>query len=143
MMKEAGGIAHLLNVLGVDLHVLHRRGAAQLDRPLVELSCAAPARGHARALGIHVPELADGAGVILSRGLLEPWPCLLEVHSHTVALVVHHADLMLALSVTPLRSHLVRRHRPRVIDRHAFAPEEEVGDGRSCSDVALPSGACR
>ena len=61
MMEEAGGLAHLLNVLGEDLHALHRRGAAILDRPLVELSCAAVARGHALAHVIHRPELADGA----------------------------------------------------------------------------------
>ena len=77
-MKEAGGLAHRLNVLGEVLHVLHRLSAcAQLDRPLVELSCAAPARGHALSVHVQPPERADGVGMILSRGLLEPCPCLL------------------------------------------------------------------
>ena len=86
---------------------------------------------------MHRPELADGGGIILSRGLLEPWPCLLEVHGDTLAKVVHAAHLMLAQSVTRLGSDLVRRHRPRVVDCHAFAPEVDVADGRSGEDVAL------
>ena len=75
--------------------------------------------------------------MILSRGLLEPWPCLLVVHSDTVAKVVHVTDLRLAFSVTPFGTDLVRRHRPRVVDRHAFAPEVDGADGLSCKDVAL------
>ena len=47
--------------------------------------------------------------MILSRGLLDPWPCLLLVHGDTEAPAVHHADLMLAPSVTRLGSGLVRR----------------------------------
>ena len=49
----------------------------------------------------------------------------------------HVAELILAQSVTRLGSDLVRRHRPRVVDGHAFAPEVDVADGRSCEDVAL------
>ena len=61
-----------LNVLGDDLLGFHRLRIAQLDRPLVELPCAAPARGHTLSVGVHRPELAEGGGVILSRGLLDP-----------------------------------------------------------------------
>ena len=91
---------------------------------------------------MHHPELADGVGLILSRGLLEPWPSLLIVHGDTFALEVHDADLKLARSVTRLGSDLVRRHRPRVVDRHAFAPVVRVADGRSCEDVALEGERC-
>ena len=133
---------YIYDVLGDDLHVLHRLGAAQLDRPLAELSCAAVARGHALTLEIHHPELADGLGMILSRGLLDPWPCLLIVHGNTLAHVVHVADLMLAHSVTRLGSDLVRSHRQREVDRHALAPGVHVADGLSCEDVALEGERC-
>ena len=93
--------SYMCDVLGEALHVLHRhRGVSQLDRPLVVLSCAAVARGHAVTVEIHHPELADGGGMILSRSLLDPWPCLLIVHGDTAAIVVHEADLPLAQSVT-------------------------------------------
>ena len=78
--------------------------------------------------------------MILSRGLLPPCQCLLEVDGDILALVVHHADLILAQSVTRLGSDLVRRHRPRVVDRHAFAPVVDVADGLSGEDVALEGG---
>ena len=130
-----------LNAPGEDLHVLHRVGTAQLDRPLVMLSCAAPARGHALSVAVHHPERADGGGIILSRGLLEPRQRLLVVHIDTLAIVVHGADLILAHHVTPLATDLVRRHRPRVVDRHALAPEVGGADGQSGFDVAL-QGAC-
>ena len=117
---------------GEALHVRHGTVVAQLDSPLVELSCAAPARGHALTLEIHHPELADGVGIILSRSLLEPWPCMLPIHSDTAAVAVHERYLPLAQSVTPLRTDLIRRQRPWVVLRHAFAPVVDVGDGLSC-----------
>ena len=79
----------------------------------------------------------------MSRGLLDSCPCLLIVHGDTAALAVHAADLKLAQSVTRLGSDLKRRHRPRVVDRHAFAPVVDVTDGTSCPDVALEGGAAR
>jgi len=111
-----------LNVPGEELHVLHRVGITQLDRPLVVLSCAAPARGHAFSVAVHPPELADGVRIILSRGLLDPRQRLLVVHVDTPARVVHGANLVLAHRVTPLATDLERRHRPRVVDHHALAP---------------------
>ena len=111
-----------MNGLGEGLHVLHRLGIAQLDRPLPVLACAAPARGHALSVGVHNPKLGDGGGIILSRGLLDPRQPLLVVHIDTVAVVVHEAELVLAESVTPLGTDLVRRHRSRVVDSHALAP---------------------
>ena len=74
---------------------------------------------------------------MLSRGFLAPWPCLLVVHGDTPAVAVHGADLMLGRSPACLASDLARRHRPRVVDRHAFAPDVHVADGLSCEDVAL------
>ena len=134
---------YICDASGEGLHVLHRHRVAQLDRPLVELSCAAPARGHALTLVIHRPELANGVGKLWSRGLLEPWPCLLEVHGDTAPpLEVYGADLALAQSLTRLGSDLVRRHRPRMVDRHAFAPVVRVADGLSCEDVALEGEGC-
>ena len=127
-----------LNVLSEDLHVLHRLGMAQLDRPLVVLSCAAVTRGHAFSVAVHRPELANGAGIILSRGLLDPRQRLLEVHVDTAAKVVHHADLVLEHRATPLGTDLGRRHRPRVVDRHALAPEVDEAEARSRFGVALP-----
>ena len=127
---------YLLNDLGDLLHALHRPGAAQLDRPLVVLSCAAAARGHASSGDVHFPKHADGIGIILSRGPLEPWQRLLVVHIDTDALVVHAPELILAPSVTRLSTDLVRCHRPRDVDCHALTPEE-VANGRRCSDVAL------
>ena len=50
---------------------------------------------------VHRPELGDGFGMILSRGLLGPWQRLLVVHIDTVAKVVHVADLILAPRFTP------------------------------------------
>ena len=76
---------YLLNGLGEGLYVLHRLGAAQLDRPRVVLSCAAQARGHTLSVGVHCTERVDGEEVILSRGLLEPCPRLLVVHTDTFA----------------------------------------------------------
>ena len=139
MTKEAGGIhvAHVLNAPGEVLHVDHRLGVAQLDRPLVELSCAAEARGHALSARVQRPEHAGGFRIILSRGPLEPYPCLLAVHSDAAALAVHEPDLILAQSVTRLATHLVRRHRPRVIDRHALAPVVDASQMRSGLEVAL------
>ena len=143
MRMDLGGVRwlsaprYICDALYEVLHVLHRLGVAQLDRPLPELSCAAPARGHAVTLEVHHPELADGVGIILSRGLLEPCPSLLVVHGDTAAIAVHEAKLMLALSVTRLGTDLVRRHRPWVVDRHAFAPVVHVADGPSCEGVAL------
>ena len=101
------------------------------------LPCVAPARGRAPSVGVHSPELADSVGLILSRGLLDPRQCLLVVHVHTLALAVHGADLPLARNFTPLTD-LVRRHRPRVVDRHALAPEVGGADTQSRFDVALP-----
>ena len=131
------GSCYLLNGLGEGLHFLRRLGAAQLDRPLVVLSCAAPARGHALSVVVHPTELADGCGIILRRGLLDPWQRLRVVHIHTAALVVHGADLMLAHSVTPLGTDLVRRHRSRVVDRHALAPVVDAANKLGCFNVAL------
>ena len=128
---------YILNGLGEGLHGLHRLGAAQLDRPLGVLSCAAPARGHALSDIVHHTELADGGGLILRRGLLDPWQRLRVVHIHTDAIAVHVADLPLAASVTPLGTDLVRRHRPRVVDRHALAPVVDAANERGCVDVAL------
>ena len=128
---------YICDVPGESLHVFHRLGVAERDRPLEELSCAAEARGHALTLEIHQPELAEGVGIILSRDLLEPWPCLLEVHGDTFAIAVHHADLPLAQSVTRLGSDLVPRHRLQVVDRHALAPVAHIADALSSEDVAL------
>ena len=126
---------YLLDGIGEALHVLHRLGVAQLDRPLEVLSCAAEARGHALSLEVHHSEQTDGDGRILSRGLLEPCPRLLVVH--IVAIVVHHADHILAISVTPLGTDLERRHRSRVIDRHALAPDVDAANEPGRFDVAL------
>ena len=71
---------YILNGLGEGLHILHRVGAAQLDRPLEVLSCVAIARGHALSGSIHRTELADSVEMILRRGLLDPWPRLRVVH---------------------------------------------------------------
>ena len=101
---------------------------AQLDRPLVVLSCAAPARGYALSRVVHHTELADGGGLILRRGLLDPWQRLRVVHIHTEAIVEHGADLVLAKSVTILGTDLVRRHRTPVVDRRALAPEEDIAN---------------
>jgi hypothetical protein len=128
---------YILNGLGESLHILHRLGVAQLDRPLVVLSCATPAQGHALSLLVHHTELVDGAGLILRRGLLDPWQRLRVVHIHTKALVVHDADLPLAVSLTPLGSDHVRRHRSRLVDRHALAPEVDAANDIGCSNVAL------
>ena len=117
-----------LNGPGEGLHVLRRLGIAQLDRPLVVLSCAAVTRGHAFSVAVHRPELGDGFGMILSRGLLDPRQRLLVVHVDTQAKEVHYADLVLARSVTPLGTDLGRRHRPRVVDRHALAPVVDEAD---------------
>ncbi len=46
------GSCYHLNSLGEFLHILHRLAAAQLDRPLDVLSCAAPARGYIRDVGV-------------------------------------------------------------------------------------------
>jgi len=126
-----------LNGPGEGLHIHHRRGVAQLDRPRVVLSSAAVARGHALSLVVHHTELADGVGLILRRGLLDPWQRLRVVHIHTVAIVVHGADLVLAESVNPLSTDLVRRHRSREVDRHALPPEVDVANEHGCIDVAL------
>ena len=132
-MRWLSATRYICDALGEGLYVLHRLGLPQLDRSLVELSCAAPARGHAFAVEVHSSELADGVVIILSRGLLDPCPCLLVGHSDAVALVVHQADLPLAQSsVTPLGTDLVRRHRSRVVDRHALAPVVDAADGQSC-----------
>ena len=145
MMKGPKVIAslarYLSNVAGKDLHVLHRHGVAQLDRPLVVLSCAAPARGHALSLVVHRTERADGAGMILRRGLLDPWQRLRVVRIHTEAIVVHGAELPLAVSVTPLGSDLVRRHRSRLVDRHTLAPVVDAANEPDCLNVALVRGA--
>ena len=122
------------------LHILHRHGAAQLDRPLVVLSCAAPARGHALSVAVHVPELADGVGLILRCGLPKPWQRLLVVHLDAEAIVVHVADRVLAISVTPLRTDLVRRHRSRVVDRRTLPPEVDFTNDPGCFNVALSRG---
>ena len=128
---------YILNGLGEVLHVRHRLGVAQLDRPLVVLSCAAPARGYALSILVHHTERADGVGMILRRGLLDPCPRLLVVHIHTVALVVHEADLLLARSITPLGTDLIRRHRSRVVDRHTQAPVVDATNELGCHKVAL------
>ena len=98
---------------------------------------AAPARRHTASVTVHRPELTDGPGMSLGRGPLDPWQCLLVVHSDAAALAVHHADLILAQSVTPLATDLIRRHRPRVIPRHALAPEVDASQMRSGLDVTL------
>ena len=131
---------YLLNAPGEVLHVLHRIGVAQLDRPLPVLSCAAPAWGHTLSGEVHETEPAGGVGIILRRGLLEPCPRLLVVHIDTMAIVVHHADHILAHSVTPLGTDLERRHRLRVVDRHAVPPEVGHANERGCTKVALVRG---
>ena len=129
---------YLLNGLGEVLHVLHRRVIAQLYRPLEILSCAAPARGHAISAAVQHTERADGFGKFLRRGLLDPWQRLRVVLIHTAAFAVHVADLVLAPSVTPLGTvDLVRRHRSRVVDRHALAPEVDGANERGRFDMAL------
>ena len=52
-------------------------------------------------------------------------------------MAVQHADLIVAKSVTPLGTDLVRRHRPRVVDRRALAEVVDATDKLSCFDVAL------
>mmetsp|Transcript_34316 Transcript_34316/g.79329 ORF Transcript_34316/g.79329 Transcript_34316/m.79329 type:complete len:421 (+) Transcript_34316:3-1265(+) len=54
---------YLLNGLVEVLHVLHRPGVAQLDRPLPVLSCAAPARGHALSVEVHHTECPECVGI--------------------------------------------------------------------------------
>ena len=131
------GSCYHLNGLGEFLHILHRLGVAQLDRPLVVLSCAAKARGHAGSVAVHHTERVDGVRMILSRGLLEPCPPLLVVHIHTEALDVDAADLVLAHIVTPLGTDLVRHHRSPVVDRHALAPVVDIANKPCRFDVAL------
>ena len=134
--------SHILDAHGEILHVPHRLGAAQLDRPLVVLLRTAAAQRCAPSVLVHHRELAGRVAPALSRGPLEPRPCLLEVHSDTAAVVVHRADLPLAQSITPLRTDLVRRHRSRVVDRDPFAPVVDGADGPSCFEVALSDGWC-
>ena len=134
------GACYLLSGLGDVPNAFRRLGAAQLDRPLVVLSCAAPARGHALSVGVHHTELADGVGMILRRGLLDPWHRLRVVHIHTAAIVVHEADHMLAHSVTRLGTNLERRHRSQVVDRHAEAPVADHAKLHGCTNVALVRG---
>ena len=134
---DASPARYRLNARGEVLHALHRSGVAQLDRPLVVLSCAAKARGHALSAAVHRTELADGLGLTLRRGLLDPWQRLRVVHIHTAALAVHGANLPLAPNFTPLGTDLVRRHRSRVVDRHALAPEVDGANERGRFDMAL------
>ena len=134
---DASLAPYLLNGLGEVLHVLHRVGVAQPDRPLVVLSCAAKARGHAQSVEVHRTELADGAGLVLRRGLLDPWQRLRVVHIHTDAAAVHVADLPLARNVAPFGTDLVRRHRTRVVDRPALAPVVDAANEPGRFDVAL------
>ena len=74
---------------------------------------------------------------ILRRGLLDPWQRLRVVYIHTLAIVVHEADLPLAHSVTPHATDLVHRHRSRVVDRHALAPDVDAANELGRFDVAL------
>ena len=142
--QEAGDrrrcLRYLLNVLCEDLHGLHRLGVAQLDRPLVVHSCAAPRAGLSLAVVVYVAELVDCLGTILSRGLLEPRLRLLVVHGDALAVAVHAAELVLAAGVAPLGADHVRCHRPRVVDRHALAPEEDAADESRSEDVSLRRG---
>ena len=81
--------------------------------------------------------------MIVSRGLLKPHQRLLVVRRvDPLALVEHGAKLILADCVTPLGADLVRRHRPRVVDRRALAEVVDATDGLSSLDVALREG-CR
>ena len=128
---------YILNGHGEGLHVLYRVEAAQPDRSLEVLPCAAPARGHAVSFEVHPTELADGPIIILRRGLLDPSQRLRVVHIHTEAVVVHAADHPLAQSVTPLGSDFIRRHRSRVVDRHALAPVVDAASELGRFDVAL------
>ena len=134
------GSCYLLNVPGEGPHVLHRQGVAQPDRPLVVLSCAAKARGHAQSVSVHRTELADGLGVILRRGLLDPWQRLRVVYIDTFTIVVHETNLPLAQSVTPLGTDLERRHRSRAVDRHTLARVVDHTKVLGCLDVALARG---
>ena len=134
---DASPARYRLNVPGEVLHVLRRIGVAQPDRPLVVLLCAAKARGRAQSVSVHRTELADGLGVILRRGLLDPWQRPRKVHIHTKAIAVHGADLPLAHSVTSLGTDLVRRHRSQVVDRHALAPDADAANEPGRFDVAL------
>ena len=129
-----------LNGLGEGLHDLRRRRAAQLNRPLVVLSCAPPAQGHTLPREVHKTEPVGGVGLILSRGLLEPCHRLLVVLVHTAAIVVHHAEHTLALSVTPLGTDPVRRHRSWVVDRHTLARVVDHANVHGCMNVALARG---
>ena len=81
--------------------------------------------------------MADGLEMTLRHGLLDPWQRLRVVHIHTEAIAVHVADLPLAHSVTPLGTDLARRHRSRVVDRHALAPEVDAANELGCPNVAL------
>ena len=138
---EGGAVASVdryrLNFPGEALHVPHCLRTAQSDRPLVVVSCAAQARGHALSGVVHPTELTDGGGKILSRGLLDSWQRLRVVHIHTVAFEVHPADLPLAHTITPLGTDLIRRHRSRVVDRHALTPAVNAANEIGRFGVAL------
>ena len=131
---------YLLNVRCEALQILRRVGVTQLDRPLVVLSCAAPRAGLSFAQVVHHAELVECLGLILSRGLLEPRLRLLVVLGDALAVVVHVAERVLAEGVAPLGADHVRCHRPRVVDRHAVAPEEDAADECRCEDVSLRRG---
>ena len=61
---------YLWNDPGEALHVLHRVGVAQLDRPLPVLSCTAHARGHALSLEVHAADLVLAYS---DTPLTDPW----------------------------------------------------------------------
>ena len=110
---------------------------------LCQYSRARRKLGDALSGEVHRTELAEGVGIILRRGLLEPWQRLRVVHIHTEAVAVHRADLILAQSVIPLGSDLERRHRSWVVDRRSLARVVDHANVRGCINVALARGERR
>ena len=127
------GTSYLDIVFDRHVHV----GEAQLARHFEVLARVHDARGHAPSLEMHKAEDTESIGETLSRGLLEPWLRLLIVHGDAEAIVVHHADLVLAHNMARLGSDLVRRHCQLVVDRLAVAVHEDASDGVSGSRVTL------
>ena len=76
----------------------------------------------------------------LSRGLLAPRLRLLVVHGNALALDVHPAEVALALCAPPLGTDRVRRHRLRVVGRHAVAVVEDAAHRGCGEEVALRKG---
>ena len=136
--------SYLLDFFTQDLHVSSRLRVAEVDRPLEVLSGTAPTRRLAKPFVSHGPQTDAGIRIVLSCGLPVPHQRLLVVQRvDSVALHREHvAELILADGIAPLSADLVRRQRPRIVDRRALAPDVDATDEPSSLDVAL-RGGCR